>query len=191
MNVGNFRPDITKGESIPSLESLYINIPDLDGLEENYSPEPEIKQVMFNGKVLNLDINKNIQILGQGNFSVYIQAGVSTNTPETIASVVVTIEKIGRGPDIQGTINVKNHSREMKGLGRALWTSSLKLIQQFANQRGVPVKHLLIKNPREGDGLTSAKWDELFFPLIEQHQYVKLLHTDPPMWEKTYLPEQK
>ena len=118
-----------------------------------------------------------------------LQIEVSTDTAKNIANIKLNIFK---HPDetFRVRTHVQNKDRTMKGLGRALWELSLKLIQKFADERGVSITHEVVKDPYMD--LSKDKWDELFSPLLERHRYTFKTRNNPyETWERVYLPHKK
>ena len=92
------------------------------------------------------------------------------------------------------TTSIKNKDRSLPGIGRTLWEVGLKYIQKIANEYGLTITHYITKYPHEG--LSPAKWDELFVPLLNKHGYSKKTFSNPNLnrlvpnsYEKIYTPQ--
>jgi hypothetical protein len=176
---------LEKVSPVLDLESIDLEIPKLANAQEPIQKEKESLKVLYDGVLLDLNVNYFSSFEDDSGLSFWIWLAVSTEKPKDLAHMIVEVKRKKYGGYV-ATSSVENFIRERKGLGRTLWEISLKLIQKLVDESGIHITHEVYKEPSHD--LSVSKWDELFLPLLEKHGYKKVKTN---AWELTYLPHKK
>ncbi len=183
-----------KTEKIFSFQDLKLDIPieftkfknesltaeDHDKLRKRKFNKTEIFKCKFNEKFIEVEVVNNVYF--DGTFSVTINAKEPHAIVVTPASVQIAFS-IDDLSNLYEAETYVNNPIKLKGIGTALWEASIPLIQQFSDKFQNSVRHRVTRNP--SNGLTVAKWNELFEPLLEKYEYV---NTGSNSWVKVYEP---
>ena len=175
--------------NVPDLESLPIRLPGFISISGNEKPVPkkDSYQAIFKGVPIIAEVETLSSMVRDKIPTIEMTIKVSTK-PNDINNVTlsITISKEDREDEAMATTGIENAAQDLKhlGLGRAMWLISLKLMQKFADEFDMAVTHKVIRMPDLG--LTGAKWNELFLPLLNQHGFVKVGSNE---WEKVFEPQ--
>ena len=168
----------------PTLENLPICLPGFISDNEKSIAKKDSYRTIFQGIPITADVETVSSVWRDKIPTIEMTIKVSTK-PGDINTVTlsITILKEDWGNGATATTGIENATQDLKhlGLGRAMWLISLKLIQKFADDFSTAVTHKVIRMP--GLGLTGAKWNKLFLPLLDQYGFVKIGSNE---WEKVY-----
>lgn len=180
----------------PGEISIKIQLPEIPTSSNSHTKTESSFKAPYGGVILDFIVETNSLLAQDGTMDSSVNIDVSDKLSFP-ANIFITFHKGISDLEYIANTNVRNNSRELRGLGRALWILSIKLMQEFSNKTNVPVRHLMVKNPTKG--LEEDKWDELFQPLLKANNYQEWKANKPDdrfraentPWAKVYKPADK
>ena len=172
---------------VTDFKDLIFQLPQLDRINELV---PKSYTASFNGRPVEVHFSSYYVADRVPCYSTNI--GIYHFSSGIGARIYIQIEKQVNG--YLGTTYVNNYDSSpelmnafvLKGAGRALWEVSRQIMQQYADRLGDSISHRVARQP--SNGLDNAKWNELFYPLLEKNHYVRV-EADGSIWEKIYYPQ--
>ncbi len=179
----------SKINTLPSLEDLEIQIPELATLKKTKIKKIENHKIIFNKVSFDLKITTESSLEDYWLCSITIEALDTQGEEFALASLSVGENReANEDGNFEAATYVHNNNRLVSGLGRVLYEKLFKLLPRVSIGWNIPILHIIEKTPSHG--LDSEKWDELMLPILKQYKYIKRKSTGYPIeiWERIFLP---